>query len=150
MKKIIFLVLWALMGVIQAGQPVSGNLTVRLSPFSHSTGFAVVKLFRKQDDVMGKSFRRGQGKILAGASTLVFENIPYGEYALIAFHDQNANGDLDHNFFNFPDEPIGFSGRYSLGLFSGMPSFAKLRFVFNAAHEVYEIKMENNEEQEDE
>ncbi len=137
------------MGVVQSA-PATGNLTIELRHFSHNKGFAIVQLFRKQDDVMGKPFKKTQGKIMARESTVVFENISYGEYALIAFHDQNANGDLDHNFFNLPDEPMGFSGGYSLGLFSGLPSFAKLRFVFTAAHERYQIKIEGNEEEENE
>lgn len=37
------------------------------------------------------------------------ENLDPGRYAVIAFHDANANGRLDKNFWGVPKEPYGFS-----------------------------------------
>ena len=43
--------------------------------------------------------------IAKGKATIVFLNIPYGDYAAILFQDKNANGALDHKF-GFPNEPM--------------------------------------------
>jgi uncharacterized protein (DUF2141 family) len=58
---------------------------------------------------------------------MIFENLPNGSYAAIVYHDENDNGTLDHKFA-FPSEPMGFTNNWNLSLFSGMPTFKKLRF----------------------
>jgi uncharacterized protein (DUF2141 family) len=47
-------------------------------------------------------------------------------------HDVNDNGRVAHDALGLPAEPLGFSGGFRLGLFSGKPTFAKLRFAFAA------------------
>ena len=37
------------------------------------------------------------------------DNVPPGTYAVQAFHDANANLDLDRTFIGFPKEGVGFS-----------------------------------------
>jgi uncharacterized protein (DUF2141 family) len=76
-----------------------------------------------------KPFRIASGKISKGKALVRFEDLPYGDYAAIIFHDENANGVLDHRF-GFPNEPMGFSNAWRLSLFSGMPTFKKLKFEF--------------------
>lgn len=77
-----------------------------------------------------------------GKAVIVFTDIPYGEYAAIVCHDKNSNGKVDHNFLGIPAEPLGFSNRWKLTLFSGMPSFSKLRFEFSAENQECKIDME--------
>lgn len=68
--------------------------------------------------------------IVDGNAMIVFQNIAYGDYAAILFQDENSNGELDHRF-GFPNEPMGFSNEWDLTLFSGMPTFKKLKFQFS-------------------
>lgn len=42
-------------------------------------------------------------------SSVVFDNLEPGRYAVIAFHDENGNGKLDKSFLGLPREPYGFS-----------------------------------------
>jgi len=140
MNKLIFL--WLLGSVhIALGSDATGELTVIVHGFSHSGGISVVRLFRKQDDIFGQPFQTMRSTISQGKSTVTFNDIPYGKYALVSYHDENMNGQLDHNFLRLPKEPIGFSGGYSLGLFSGFPSFAKLKFRFNETTSPYHITL---------
>ncbi|MBI2430270.1 MAG: DUF2141 domain-containing protein [Ignavibacteriales bacterium] len=111
-----------------AEQP-TGTLTIRTQHFLNDGGSAVVNLFREHDEIPKKPWRIEKGNIVDGASTIIFENVPYGAYAVIVFHDENSNGILDHTLF-LPAEPMGFSNEWELTLFSGMPSFEKLRFRF--------------------
>jgi uncharacterized protein (DUF2141 family) len=45
----------------------------------------------------------------AGTVTVAIRGVPPGRYAVQAFHDANANGDVDQNFIGIPKEGIGFS-----------------------------------------
>ncbi len=119
-------------------QQQAGTLSIRAGHFMSDSGKAVVHLFRENDDIPKKPFKVGTGLIMNGTSDILFENIQYGEYAAILFHDENANGELDHKFF-FPAEPMGFSNGWELTLFSGMPDFKELRFEFSESKEEYEI-----------
>jgi uncharacterized protein (DUF2141 family) len=56
-----------------------------------------------------------------------------GSYAVVIHHDENGNGELDHNIVGLPAERLGFSGGFALSLTSGFPSFAKLRIELPAA-----------------
>ncbi len=109
----------------------SGTLTIEAVNFESNKGIAIVHLFRKQDDVPKKPFMQATGKIIDSKAKIVFNALPYGEYAAILFHDENLNGVLDHKF-GFPNEPMGFSNQWKLSLFSGMPTFPKLKFEFSA------------------
>lgn len=65
-----------------------------------------------------------------------------GSYALIIFHDENGNSEVDHNLFRFPAEPLGYSNGFRFTLLSGMPTFNKLRFEFTPGSGPLEIKVE--------
>jgi uncharacterized protein (DUF2141 family) len=59
--------------------------------------------------------------------------IPYGEYAIATYQDENNNGILDTGWFGIPKEPVGmsnFSGK-------GFPpnNFDKLKIVVNNSTE---------------
>ena len=41
-----------------------------------------------------------------------FAGLAAGRYAVLVFHDENGNGELDVNFLGIPREPLGFSRRY--------------------------------------
>jgi len=47
--------------------------------------------------------------IVGGRAHCVFENLEPGEYAIAAFHDENANDDLDTGLFGIPTEGTGAS-----------------------------------------
>lgn len=54
-------------------------------------------------------------------------SIPIGRrYAIIVYHDLNANGKLDRNILGIPSEPYGFSNNPSTRF--GPPSFDKANF----------------------
>jgi len=44
-----------------------------------------------------------------GSTTVVVPDVPPGRYAVVAYHDRNANGKADVNFLGFPTEDVGFS-----------------------------------------
>ena len=62
------------------------------------------------------------GKTVSGT----FGEVPTGFYAVIAFHDENANGKLDRNLLGIPTEKLGFSNN-AKGMM-GPASFADAKF----------------------
>jgi len=116
----------------------SGTLTIDAANFKSDKGVAVVHLFREQDDVPKKPFRNASQVIVNGRARIVFLDLPHGDYAAILFQDENSNGILDHRF-GFPNEPMGFSNDWKLSLFSGMPTFYKLRFEFSKSKSTCQI-----------
>ena len=65
---------------------------------------------------------------LDGRDTYSITNVPAGEYALIAYHDENLNGRMDKNFIGIPREPLGFVNNYQP---KGPPSYVKASFTLS-------------------
>jgi uncharacterized protein (DUF2141 family) len=56
-----------------------------------------------------------------GETVVTIKNVPAGTWAVLAYQDENANGELDRNLIGIPSENYGFS-RDARGRF-GPPSF---------------------------
>ena len=54
-------------------------------------------------------------------------DVPYGDYGIAVFHDENKNGKMDKNFVGIPLEPYGFSNNVRVTL--GPPTWEKSKFV---------------------
>lgn len=119
-----------LMVTTVTAQTPLGRLTVHTGQLRHALGKVVVCLYREQDELPKYPFRQESSVIVDGSSTVIFEDLPFGSYAAILYHDENNNGILDHKFL-LPAEPMGFSNHWKLTLLSGMPDFQKLRFTFS-------------------
>jgi uncharacterized protein (DUF2141 family) len=117
------------------------TLTITVINLKSEQGQAVVNLFREQDDLPKKPFRTIKSNIRDHRAILSFENLPVGSYAAIVYHDENDNGTLDHRL-GFPNEPMGFSNQWELNLFSGMPTFKKLKFDHTEPDTDIQIKVD--------
>jgi uncharacterized protein (DUF2141 family) len=104
------------------------QLQVHVRGFKHARGHAIARLYRQGESVLAKtSFRRAQASIHDGRALCEFSELPAGAYALVVFHDENDNGQVDHKLGR-PVEPLGFSNGFTLSLLFGLPTFEKLRF----------------------
>ena len=45
----------------------------------------------------------------AGETTVLVRGVPPGTWAVVAYQDENTNGELDTNLLGIPKEPYGFS-----------------------------------------
>jgi uncharacterized protein (DUF2141 family) len=59
-------------------------------------------------------------------ATCRFTNVPYGNYAIVAFHDENRDGKFNQNWLGLPLEGFGFSNNPSS---LKKPSFEDARFT---------------------
>ena len=135
---IVVYVLISSFSILQVNNKVP--LTFELGNFENDNGKAIIHLFKKGDPVPKSPSWVGSAKIINGKATIIFKEILYSEYAAIVFHDENSNNILDHSW-GMPAEPMGFSNEWELSLFSGMPSFTKLKFEFSVQKNSFEIKI---------
>jgi uncharacterized protein (DUF2141 family) len=63
-------------------------------------------------------------------SIAVIDELPFGEYAVKAFHDEDGNDMLNTNFLGIPTEDYGFSND-ARGMF-GPPSWSDAKFLLNS------------------
>ena len=96
-----------------------GNISVAL--------FADEKSFRKAE----RAFATRQEPAQGGAMTFTFEDVPAGQYAVMAYHDENSNGKLDLRFGMFPAEGYGLSNNPKV---MGPPSFKDSEFAVAPDH----------------
>jgi len=66
------------------------------------------------------------GTIIEGVSTVVFENVAAGEYAIICFHDSNENNKMDYDEQMMPKEDFGMTNNPVL---MGPPTFEASKFT---------------------
>lgn len=107
------------------------ELEVTLSGLQHDNGqvavavYADPKTFRKEN----QAFAAQKAKAEKGVVTLVFSDVPPGRYAVLAYHDENDNGELDRRFGMIPTEGYGLSNNPKV---MGPPSFEDSAFEVTA------------------
>jgi uncharacterized protein (DUF2141 family) len=116
------------------------DLTVKLTGVRSSNGNLRAGLYREAE-----SFRKEE-KALAiisvpansGENTLIFNDIPPGRYAIMAYHDENADGRLNLRLGMFPTEGYGLSNTPKV---FGPPKFDDSAFNVDAANTQIEIPL---------
>ena len=104
-----------------------GNLTVELTGMASDSGSVAYAMWSgPQGWLVDGAVREGRVAIEQGSSMLLIEDLPYGEYAISAYHDQNDNGKLDTGLFRIPKEPIGTSNDAKIRF--GPPKYKDARF----------------------
>jgi len=108
----------------------SGTIEVCVGNIRSSDGTVGVALFNTKKGFPGKSEKAIDGKnVPAGEQcVVVFENVPYGTYAVSVLHDENGNGKMDKAFLGIPKEGFGTSNNPKLKM--GPPSFSDSQFDF--------------------
>ncbi|MGA8088188.1 MAG: DUF2141 domain-containing protein [Terracidiphilus sp.] len=112
----------------QAAQSEAGcTLRIHVDGLRNSTGVVGAAIFKSASgwpEDMEKAFRHWPTPIAAGArqATAVTDNLPQGDYGVVAIHDENKNHKLDRNFIGIPKEGFGFANHPHVGL--SAPSFA--------------------------
>ena len=124
-----------LFGLTAAAEP-TGGITVRVEVIKSDKGSIVLILCNSQDmyqseldkygEISDTSFRSVSAEIKGNSFEWIFEDIPYGEYALMLYHDENNNGKLDKNKKEPPKEPYAFSNNARAP--AGPPKYEKAKF----------------------
>jgi uncharacterized protein (DUF2141 family) len=109
-----------------------GAITVRITGLRSADGNLSVALFNVKKGFPGKyerAVRKAQISAAGSQHVVVFDDVPYGTYAVAVQHDENANGKLDANFLGMPKEGVGTSNNPKSKF--GPPSFDDASFVLD-------------------
>lgn len=110
------------------------SLTIEVNELRNSKGTVLFALYNREDafpdEHYKKYFKKLTGKIENGASTVTFENIPAGKYAVNILHDEDTNDKIKKGLV-LPKEGIGFSNYKSIGMFN-KPNFSEASFELKA------------------
>ncbi|MGJ8744607.1 DUF2141 domain-containing protein [Polaribacter sp.] len=84
-----------------------------------------------------KPIQGATSKIVDGKSSVSFENVAAGEYAIICYHDKNDNNKMDFRPNGMPLEDYGASNN---NMSFGPPKFEDAKFIVMDKHVSLEIK----------
>ncbi len=89
----------------------SATVTIVVNGIAKASGSVQVALSNSGEDFRssGAPWRFAVLRAEGERVTWVVPDVPYGEYAVRAYHDANGNGKLDTNMVGFPKEPYAFS-----------------------------------------
>ena len=134
MNPQLFLFLFGALGAgsVLAGQP----LDVSLVGVQHTRGairvglYADSSTFRKE----AKALATRQAQAAPGTVVVRFDDVPSGRYAIMAYHDEDGNGEMNRRFGMFPTEGYGLSNNPTV---IGAPAFDDSAFeVADSPHSV--------------
>ena len=115
-------------------------LNIEVTNIRSAEGKIMVAIFDNKEHYLDEHYAIPAEAVVTQTGTLVIPvEIPFGDYAISAFHDVNDNGKLDTNGVGIPKEPYGFSNGKK-GTF-GPPSFKRALFSFSEDGQLHRIKM---------
>lgn len=120
----------------------TGTLVVMFKNFPNNDGLSMVALSNSQEDyeAEGDAFMVDMAEIKERKAQVSFSNLPFGEYAIKVFHDEDQDNELDTNFFGIPSEAYGFSNNAE-GSF-GPAAWEDAKFTFSSKRDTISIIVE--------
>lgn len=114
----------------------TNTLTIHITNIENVEGTLEVAIFNSDERFLeeGQALKTISVKVKANAQTVVFKNLPSGNYAVSMYHDENSDGDFNRNFMGIPKEPYGFSNNFH-PKFSA-PKFEDCQFYLDADHTI--------------
>lgn len=113
--------------VLSIKQSQSDNLAITIENIRSIDGQLKVCVFDNETEFMRQPVLCEDVTDLSKPEHELLLSIPLDRrYAVIVYHDLNANGKLDRNFLGIPSEPYGFSNNPSTRF--GPPGFDKASF----------------------
>jgi len=106
----------------------TATLIVKITGLHSEKGQVKIALFNSPDTWLG-DHPKYNTTIAVNSQSVSWKlaDVPYGDYGIAVFHDENKNGKMDKNFLGIPQEPYGFSNNMRVTL--GPPSWDKSKFV---------------------
>lgn len=105
----------------------AADLTVNVSEIEQGKGHVLVAVYADEKSYnSGKASFSNTVKAINNQETILFKNIPEGDYAIKMYQDENDNNELDFNMIGIPKEGYGFSN--NVGQF-GAPEYVEAKFT---------------------
>ncbi|MGB5847976.1 MAG: DUF2141 domain-containing protein [Ignavibacteriaceae bacterium] len=120
----------------------TNKLIVVIAGFDNDDGEVQIAVSdsRKDYESDDPAFIEVRSKIENRQAEYTFEELPFGEYAIKLYHDENRDGELDSNFLGIPTEAYGFSNNVR-GTF-GPADYDDAKFIFEQSEMTMEISVD--------
>lgn len=141
--KTTFLIIFAVL-FLSASEIEQIPLTITITNVQNTKGNIRIGIYKKSNDFPNEAdtYKNKVYKINRTGSILIkIKDLPYGEYAIGVYHDENKNETLDKNFVGAPKEPFAFSKNFQ-PRFSA-PDFSDCKFDYSATNSKMSMKMLN-------
>ncbi len=116
-----------------------GTIKVTITNASSDKGKILIGLYNSEANFLKKTFKGTMSKTVDGECEIEFNDLPYGEYAVSIFHDENDNNRLDSNFMGIPKEDNACSNQ-AKG-FMGPPKYKDAKFMLSEKLMTIPIKL---------
>jgi len=120
----------------------TGRIVVKVLDAHNCTGDLGIALFNEKHGFPGEvehAFRKGGLHEIGDSNFYVFEEVPYGIYAVSVIHDESCCGQLHKNCFGIPKEGVGTSNNPHF--FFGPPSFDSASFELKSEEVEIEVHL---------
>ncbi len=125
---------------VDSAGPDTCRLEILLTGFGSDQGQAKLALVNSREN-----FESDESQFM-GINSPVFQQqvrltltVPFGEYAVKVYHDENGNDRLDTRMFGIPKERYGFSNNARGTV--GPPDYSEARFVLDTADHAIAIEL---------
>jgi uncharacterized protein (DUF2141 family) len=122
----------------------TGSLQITVTGIQSTRGDIKIALYNESGKLgflksLDTAYKKKIGKIINLKTTVSFENIPYGIYAVALFHDENLNSELDRAALGYPIEAYGVSGNVQT---VGPPRYEDCKFEMKSSFKKLDIKLQ--------
>lgn len=90
------------------GATASGSIEIAVTGVRSAQGRVHVDIC-DESSFLKDCRRSGEAPAKPGTTIVMVHDVPPGRYGAQAFHDRNANGEVDRGLFGIPLEGVGFS-----------------------------------------
>jgi len=120
----------------------AGSFTITVIGFESDEGKVMIALFNSEEGYSetGEKYNSIGMEIKNSQAEWIIEELPFGEYAIKLYHDENGNGKMDKNMLGIPSEDYGFSNN-ATGSF-GPADYEDAKFIFNSSGQKHEIDLD--------
>lgn len=92
-----------------------GTLIVKITGLRSGKGQVRIAVFNSAETWLGEHpVYSSTIKVDGQTVTWTINDVPFGDYGIAAFHDENSNGKMDKNLVGVPKEPYGFSNNLTV------------------------------------
>ncbi|MEO0570622.1 MAG: DUF2141 domain-containing protein [Bacteroidota bacterium] len=138
--KFLCLALFFLFGPLsKAQEEQTGELIVKINNIGSEAGKLVVGLYASEENWLESTVKGKHGEIHGSTSEVIFKDVPYGQYGVSLFHDENNNDKLDMRFGFLPKESTACSNQAPARF--GPPKWKRAKFDFNSRSQTIKIKL---------
>ncbi|WP_425658076.1 DUF2141 domain-containing protein [Tenacibaculum ascidiaceicola] len=137
MKILIHIFVIAILFTIETVSAQNKTITATVVNVTSDKGKVKFALYTKEN-FRKEPLEAKESLVKEGKSTVVFEKVPVGEYAIICFHDANNNNRMDFEPNGMPLEDYGTSNN-NLSRF-GPPQYDAAKFLVKDKDVSFDIK----------